>query len=215
MKKIFTFAIALVCAMAANAAEPAKGNLVLSGSASELAPVVVTAGAESTAYLWIDIKETQKFCGIEADMTLPAGLEITKAVGSTLTKDEDGETTHSISKPTLKGDAWKLLIYSADMNAFPKNQGSVAKLTIKVAAGFVGGEAVCKNILFSCTDQSAFDSAKGVDGESFVIAETTGINDVNAKGIDVNAPMYNMQGVQVKSATKGVFIQNGKKYIVK
>lgn len=215
MKKIFTFAIALVCAMAANAAEPAKGNLVLSGSASELTPVVVTAGAESTAYLWIDIKETQEFTGVEADMTLPAGLEITKAVGSTLTKDEDGENTHTIGKPALKGDAWKLLIYSSDLNVFPKNQGSVAKLTIKVAAGFVGGEAVCKNIIFSCKETSAFDTAKGVDGESFVIAETTGINDVNTKGIDVNAPMYNMQGVQVKSATKGVFIQNGKKYIVK
>lgn len=215
MKKIFTFAIALVCAIAANAAEPAKGNVVLSGSANELTPVVVTAGADATVYLWIDIQETQQFSGVEADMTLPAGLEITKAVGSTLTKDEDGENTHTVGKPTLKGDAWKLLIYSSDLNVFPKNQGSVAKLTVKVAADCKGGPAICKNIIFSCKESGIFDTAKGVDGTEFIVAETTGINDVNAKTINMNAPMYNMQGVQVKNVTKGVFIQAGKKYIVK
>ena len=49
------------------------------------------------------------------------------------------------------------------------------------------------------------------DSDVITIAETNGINDINV--IDTNAPKYNFQGVQVKDAK--MFIQNGKKYIVK
>lgn len=219
MKKIFTFAIALVCAMAANAAEPAKGTAVLSGSATELTPLVVTEGKSVKAYMWIDIQEEQDFSGLEADLYLPAGVAAVGAKESTLTTGEDefGEAvaTHTI-EVAAKGDYYKVLIFNSKNAQLGGKKGSIAQINLKVDAGFVGGEAQFKNVIFACiTSPNPFDTTKGVDSEKFVVAETTGINDVNAKGIDVNAPMYNMQGVQVKSATKGVFIQNGKKYIVK
>lgn len=220
MKKIFTFAIALVCAMAANAAEPAKGTAVLSGSPTELTPLVVTAGKSVKAYMWIDIQEEQDFAGLEAELYVPEGVTVVGAKESTLTTGEDefGEAyaTHTIEKPALKDGYYKVLIYSGSNTPLGGKKGSIAQINLSVAAGFVGGEAQFKNVIFACiTSPNPFDTTKGVDSEKFVVAETTGINDVNAKGIDVNAPMYNMQGVQVKSATKGVFIQNGKKYIVK
>lgn len=219
MKKIFTFAIALVCAMAANAAEPAKGTAVLSSSDKELTPLVVTAGKSVKAYMWIDIQEEQDFAGLEADLYVPAGVEVVGGKESTLTTglDEFDEPVaiHSVAT-SAKDGYYKVLINNTTNTLFSGKKGSVAQINLKVAAGFVGGVAQFKNVIFACvTSPNPFDTTKGVDSEEFVVAETTGINDVNAKGIDVNAPMYNMQGVQVKSATKGVFIQNGKKYIVK
>jgi hypothetical protein len=50
--------------------------------------------------------------------------------------------------------------------------------------------------------------------EDFDANETTGIKDV--KSINANdGVIYNLQGVRVNNATKGIFIQNGKKYVIK
>ena len=45
--------------------------------------------------------------------------------------------------------------------------------------------------------------------------EATGIESFETVGFDVNAPIYDMQGRQVQKLQKGIFIQNGKKLIVK
>ena len=45
-------------------------------------------------------------------------------------------------------------------------------------------------------------------------AGATAISEVNAEQ-SLNAPIYNMAGQRVSNAVKGVFIQNGKKYVVK
>ena len=44
-------------------------------------------------------------------------------------------------------------------------------------------------------------------------SETTGIENVEVESN--NDAIYNLQGVRVNGATKGLFIQNGKKYVVK
>ena len=46
-------------------------------------------------------------------------------------------------------------------------------------------------------------------------SEATGIESFETVGFDVNAPIYDMQGRQVQKLQKGIFIQNGKKLIVK
>jgi hypothetical protein len=47
------------------------------------------------------------------------------------------------------------------------------------------------------------------------INPTTGINNVTATKLNVNATMYNLAGQKVNNNYKGVVIQNGKKFIVK
>lgn len=47
------------------------------------------------------------------------------------------------------------------------------------------------------------------------INPTTGINNVTATKLNVNAPMYNLAGQKVSNNYKGVVIQNGKRFIVK
>lgn len=48
--------------------------------------------------------------------------------------------------------------------------------------------------------------------------DPTGINGASAEnggGLDVNAPMYNLQGVRVPTWYKGIVVQNGQKYLLK
>ena len=46
--------------------------------------------------------------------------------------------------------------------------------------------------------------------------ETTGVSEaLSVKGMDTAAPVYNLQGQRVNAPQRGIFIQNGKKYIVK
>lgn len=196
MKKIFTFAFALVCAIAVNAQ-----TITLSGSTKEIAPVVLTAGADATAYVYVTGVST--FCGIESNLFLPEGVTITKKANSDLTKDEEGENIHVCQFSNKGAEGWKILIYTSELIKFTADQGSVMKLTLNADAAFKGGDAQFKGTIFTDPKTTVADS------EVITIAETTGINDV--KAIDVNAPKYNFQGVQVKDAK--MFIQGGKKYI--
>ncbi len=50
---------------------------------------------------------------------------------------------------------------------------------------------------------------------SFDEGVATGIESIESIGFDMNAPVYDLQGRQVNRLHKGVFIQNGKKIIVK
>lgn len=197
MKKIFTFAFALVCAIAANAQ-----TFTLSGAQKEIAPVVLTAG-DQKAIAYIYAEGVGNFCAFELNLFLPEGVAIAKAACSDLTKDEDGENTHSVEFNNKGAEGWKLLCYNASLAKFSADKGAVSKLTLTVDAGFKGGEAQFKGGLISDPKTELIDS------KVITIAETTGINEV--KAIDVNAPKYNFQGVQVKDAK--MFIQNGKKYI--
>lgn len=47
-----------------------------------------------------------------------------------------------------------------------------------------------------------------------VNGQTDGISTINAKN-DADAPIYNLGGQRVEKATKGIYIQNGKKFVVK
>ena len=51
--------------------------------------------------------------------------------------------------------------------------------------------------------------------DMIVEGEATAIKGFQAEAQDANAPIYNLQGVRVNKAQKGVYIQNGKKFIMK
>ena len=48
--------------------------------------------------------------------------------------------------------------------------------------------------------------------EGFAFGETTGINNVNANENE-SGKIFNLAGQQMKSAVKGVYIKNGRKYV--
>ena len=61
---------------------------------------------------------------------------------------------------------------------------------------------------------------KGDDQSCFAITlqgtkQTTGIVDVIANKREGNGKIYNLQGIEIANPTKGIYIRNGKKFIVK
>ena len=205
MKKIFTFAIALICALAVNAQVSR-----LSANADGTGDVVVTAGtATSVAYLYVEA--TKSFAGYQCDLYLPEGVTVkSNKRGSLIAWDEDNEAaSHSISKQAQEDGAMRFLVSNTDNTLFTATKGDMLKITFNVDASFKGGSWKVANAVI------AFDDGKKEEpqAEEGVFAEATGIDEMKAESS--NAPIYNLQGVQVKEATIGVFIQNGKKYIVK
>ncbi|MBQ5511303.1 MAG: hypothetical protein IIT94_09265, partial [Prevotella sp.] len=57
----------------------------------------------------------------------------------------------------------------------------------------------------------------GINIDNDLVSEDGGFTDgINQATVDsVNGNIYNLQGMRTKKATKGVYIQNGKKIIVK
>jgi len=51
--------------------------------------------------------------------------------------------------------------------------------------------------------------------DMIVEGEATAIKGFQAEAQDANAPIYNLQGIRVNKAQKGIYIQNGKKFIMK
>ena len=79
-------------------------------------------------------------------------------------------------------------------------------------------------------DQNGVDAKKGksdwggirVDEaiacvKTFKAKNGTGIEEINTEKVvsDHNAPIYNMNGVQVKNLKKGIYVKQGKKFVVK
>ena len=61
------------------------------------------------------------------------------------------------------------------------------------------------------------DFANGNRQMDFVLTQNmTGINDVDAQLLDPNAPIYDLMGRRVQGQlTQGIYIQNGRKFIVR
>lgn len=61
-----------------------------------------------------------------------------------------------------------------------------------------------------------FKGSNNARATSFVIDDTEATGIITAEGeVVMDAPVYNMQGQRVKGSTRGLYITNGKKYVVK
>ena len=212
MKKFLLFTIAFLCAIAVNAASPAKGDLVLSSSETSIQPLYVTPGdGKAIAYVYLTNNEPNyQFCGFQADIYLPGGISIVKASSSALTKDDDSEPTHSI-QVREKSDHWITLCYSADNTPFSARNGSVVKLTLSIPQNFTGGTAQFKNIIFSAIipkgQTNPFDTSNGVDGSTFNIYSTQS-SDVKATSITLNNSSLALNPGQTSQLTATVLPTN-------
>ncbi|MCR4919691.1 MAG: hypothetical protein K5928_07775 [Prevotella sp.] len=102
---------------------------------------------------------------------------------------------------TMSADADKKAVITVEVMA----DGYYA---LKEAKGYIGVDNVEAGSLCYAN--------KAVSNEWEIIAGTpTGLTTVNTAAAAGNAAIYNLAGQQVKSAQKGLYIKNGRKYIVK
>lgn len=128
--------------------------------------------------------------------------------------------------------AWPEVIFTGDANSAVKKNGEgvivfpvYPECTYVVGAG--GSKiSVCGAVLTSSNTVSVVlpETTNETTGETTAAvtmvaegstpgASATGISAVSAEKAAVNAPIYNLAGQRVSKATKGLYIQNGKKYV--
>lgn len=169
MKKIFVLFLMLLCVLMANAT-----TVSLSATTTGITPVQLDGGQTTTAYVYLT--GAKNFCGMEADLFLPEGVSITKKANSDLSKDEEGENIHTCQFSNRGVNGWKILIYSSELINFTADEGAVMKLTLTADAGFKGGYAQFKGIIFADPITYVNDSKEFYIGSSSVPATSISLD---------------------------------------
>jgi hypothetical protein len=91
-----------------------------------------------------------------------------------------------------------------------------SRLSYQYKLGIKGGKVAFYRIVSGKINGVYIQAATPKDRLDIVFdGEATAINGVATKAAENNGAIYNLQGVRVNKAQKGLYIQNGKKYIMK
>ena len=124
------------------------------------------------------------------------------------------QATATILTETEATDTYGLTGYSAAFAVSDNTKLFLGKGSKSGKVGFYALGSVSTNGFKAYFDNSTGEAKEGFD---LVNAnETTGVESIDNSQFAIdNAPVYNLQGQRVNKAQKGVFIQNGKKMVVK
>ena len=176
--------------------------------------LVVPEGVTAFTVLGVNEQQIQQGTIYEAGQTIPAGeaVVLEGAAGSyQFTID-----TESTAEPTVYN-----ALKGSDEAAETTGGGKYYKLTVKK----INGEDLV-GFYFGAADGAAFTNGAHkaylvVEDEAAAkyyafAGQATGINAVSKVAVN-NGAIYNLQGVRVNSEnlTKGIYVVNGKKYVIK
>ena len=182
----------------------------------------ITAGKTGKLNVILTNPDT-KYIACQFDITLPAGLDVqrtgtglvSKSKTCTLTErayDEAEEPfTYTIVEVEGATNQYRFTMYNESNSPFLGTSGeAIMVITVTAAADFKGGEGKIHAITMTNENRVGVNP----DDATFTIAETTGISNIeNAE--QMGGTVYNLAGQKVSKAQKGVFIQNGRKVVIK
>jgi len=193
--------------------------------------ITIKAGETAELVINIDYEAPGVVAGTNFSVSFPDGLILdgfnskdemlaakTKALKKACSIDEEnnpwGENGDDSFIYDLKGKAdGGLLFILIDSDQTPFVSTHCKLITLKVKAlQDIEGTGKIYGIGFTSPSSESLDLGKLEDYE-FGVNTTQGINDI--KAADATAPAYNLQGVRVNNAAKGVIIRDGKKMVVK
>ncbi len=176
--------------------------------------LVVPEGVTAFTVLGVNEQQIQQGTIYEAEQTIPAGeaVVLEGAAGSYKFTIDTESTAEPTPYNALKG---------SDEAAETTGGGKYYKLTVKK----INGEDLV-GFYFGAADGAAFTNGAHkaylvVEDEAAAkyyafAGQATGINAVSKVAVN-NGAIYNLQGVRVNSEnlTKGIYVVNGKKYVIK
>lgn len=206
MKKIFLSLMAMCAVAGANAQNvfSVENAAVAPGSSAKVS--VNLANTDAT----IDMFQ------INIDENVPEGLTIETEAGTwNFAADRyEGPASNFSFKKNKRQKAYvaALTNISEDKYYITGNDGEIFNFTVTADAGMAEGEVtlnVTKVVVLDGTNEltASFDAIK------INVTTDTGIESVS---VENNAPVYNLAGMLMNgNLQKGIYVQNGKKYIVK
>ena len=155
---------------------------------------------------------------LEAEIQLPEGLS--------LALDEEGNpiatlyrnrsVNHELLTGVLKNGNLKLLVSDIKRHVFSGKEGPILSFRVRANDTASTGECSVATVgesLLVNAEAKAYYSV-GVTGNILVTDDATGI-DGDLRGMDASDAIYTLAGERVSKASKGIFIQNGKKKLHK
>lgn len=132
------------------------------------------------------------------DPIIVVNLEAPVCTATVIVRDADGEPV----------DGARVIIEGTDYQ-------TGANGTVVVEGNWIGQEIPVFASFGDDTVEGTLNFTEGMDGYAvLILMNTSGVDSIEAAGNE-GVVIYNLQGQRVKKATKGVFIINGKKVIVK
>ena len=180
-------------------------------------PFSINAGDELEVEVLLD-NPGDVFSGLQFDLYLPEGIEVLS--------DEDGyyldlgsrTTSRKHNMPTgaiMDDGAFRIICYSDKGKEFDGESGDVIIITLKAATDLADGtyELAIKNVELVRLDET---SNKPADTVAAIKVGTgiTGIEEVLGEDGAVKEA-FDLQGRKVETLSKGIYVVNGKKVLVK
>ena len=199
----------------------AMSTSAMAQDAYSVSDVNINAGDQATFDIALSNQST--YTSATIDLQLPAGISIPQVL------NEDDELVPAVDCPAKKSDhiltvglidaatnTYRFLIYSGSNKTFKAGDVLFA-VTIAAAADVAGGEYAAKLIASGESDPVVTPDGtqsflSDVDFK-IIVAGGTGIKNLGTE--DANAPVYNLSGQRMMKTSKGLYIKNGKKMILK
>ena len=182
-------------------------------------PIIVDLSETHEALLSVKMKNSVTAEGFGFDLYLPEGFDFAL--------DEDGfpeaylstarttaKKTNNFDSAIQKTGALRVFAYSSNGSAISGNDGEVACVKIKISEELEDGTypIILRKISISDSDAVSHDTEE-VETSITTTEDPDGINSLRINQSDV--PVYNLHGIQVVKPTKGIYIREGLKVVVK
>ena len=186
-----------------------------------ITPFSAQAGEQVTVSL--KMKNTADIRGFQFDLYLPEGVTVAKsnkgriqgALSAGRLPDED---EHELTFSEQPDGAIRFLCSSQYDETFTGNDGELATLKVNIAEDIAAGDypILLKNMKLTETDISKFYTTELIES-TLTVTGTSGIDLTPDSSPTGEGNYYTLDGQKLngKPTQKGVYIQNGKKIIVK
>lgn len=178
-----------------------NSNHRVNAAALDLSSDCLSADA-ADGLLTIGLNNVGDYAMFQFDVTLPMGATLVDVEGT-----ERMSSNHTIDFAHQQGTTWRILVGSRSLATVKGSEGDILRLNVN---GLTNGEVTIDNAEFVTP---AFASTV-MRPLCVSVGQPTGISNLLSTSTN---EIYNLQGVRVNASqlTPGVYMVNGKKYIVK
>ncbi|MBQ8628470.1 MAG: hypothetical protein IJ421_03235 [Prevotella sp.] len=186
--------------------------MATAGNAQQLSVGTIEAVAGKQTEMTVSLTDATSKTALQYNLSLPAGLTLAQSSGDYGIKLGNATKGHTLSVSPLASGDLLIVLYSMYQDTFA--DGTLMTIPV-VATGENGTTSGSLNTIRTATaDAVSSECADVAFG-----ATVTGINGVETETSIKNKGVYSISGVNVgdsvEGLTKGIYIVNGKKIVVK
>ncbi|MBQ8060217.1 MAG: leucine-rich repeat protein, partial [Prevotella sp.] len=183
----------------------------------------VSGSKNSQVELSVRMRNASDIRGFQFDLYLPEGVSMATNAKASLSSDRlAAGDAHTLMVNEISDGAVRFLCSSMNDESFAGGDGEIATLTVNIADNVANGDydVVVKNAIMTETDISKSYEADNIKS-TLTVLDQTGVETVTADDERRDGTIYTVGGQLVgkKSTTsqlrKGIYIRNGKKFVVK